>query len=97
MEPGALKMTQDVGADVGADVGTRIGPDFLRFFVMLGTFRGPDDLRLDMQIMVFSSLGASRCTRPCGCGKTSKKGHICVHTSVHTSVHTLVFMVDLAG
>ena len=48
MEPGAPKMTQDVGTDVGADVGTRIGPDFLRFSVMLGTSRGPDDLRLDM-------------------------------------------------
>ena len=48
MEPGAPKMTRDVGADVGADVGTRIGPDFLRFFVMLGASRCPDDLRLDM-------------------------------------------------
>ena len=48
MEPGAPKMTPDVGADVGADVGTRIGPDFLRFSVMLGASRGPDDLRLDM-------------------------------------------------
>ena len=48
MEPGAPKMTRDVGADVGADVGTRIGPDFLGFSVMLGASRGPDDLRLDM-------------------------------------------------
>ena len=48
MEPRAPEMTQDVGTDVGADVGTRIGPDFLRFAVMLGTSRGPDDLHLDM-------------------------------------------------
>ena len=44
MEPRAPKMTQDLGTDLG----TRIGPDFLRFFVMLGASRGPDDLRLDM-------------------------------------------------
>ena len=48
MEPGVPKMTLDLGTDLGADLGTRIGPDFLRFSVMLGASRGPDDLRLDM-------------------------------------------------
>ena len=48
MEPGVPKMTLDLGTDLGADRGTRIGPDFLRFSVMLGASRSPDDLRLDM-------------------------------------------------